>query len=458
MPTIEFSVKALKHLKPPSRQDHGPIRQVDYWDSSTPGFGLRLSSTGVRTWTVMGRVMRAGKVAQIRHGIGPYAEKDSEPGLTLAVARMKAHEVRRLIEEGGDPGQIRQERIRQQQETDANTFLGCTEKFLKLYVPKNKPRLRERTLKEYTRHLLVDFKALHEMPIVAITKRDVNHALDQIQIRAVGVGVNRALATIRKLFNWLTDRGEVETPPTAGIRPRAPEIQRKRHLFGDADYGRASEIALFWRACDRIGAAGSFAKVLLLTGQRRDEVARATWPELLDVTGDNARWALPADRAKNWKDHLVPLGSLAVEVIRSTPHIVGCKYVFSSDGRTPRSGFNKIKRDLDKAIVALKKEDPQKYRGQFDESWRLHDLRRTAKTGMADLGVLGDVRDAVFNHAPPQAMDRIYVHATYTAEKRDAMMKWEKHIRSLLANDEQETGASDSRVIEMHHHREKAAG
>jgi integrase len=452
MPTIEFSVKALKHLKPPPRQVNGPITQVDYWDSSTPGFGLRISSTGVRTWTVMGRVVRAGKVAQIRHGIGPYAERDGEPGLTLAMARMKAHEVRRLIEEGGDPQQIRQERIRQQQETSANTFLGCAEKFIKLYRPKKKPHLRPRTLIEYRRHLMLDFKSLHDRPLTAIRKTEIVSILDNIG----NVAANRALATIRKMFNWAMERGAIDIPPTVGIKAPAPEISRDRHLFGNPDHNVLSEIALLWKACDAIGPAGALPKLLLLTGQRRDECAKMTWDELIDLQGDNPRWLVPGDRAKNWKDHLVPLGPMAVSVIRSTPRIVGCRYVLSSDGVHPRSGFNKIKRDLDEEIRRMKAADPQRYKGQCEKPWRLHDLRRTAKTAMAALGVSGDIRDAIFNHSPAQAMDRVYVHASYTAEKRDAMAKWEQHIQSLLADDRQESQPVDERVIEMHNHREKA--
>jgi integrase len=455
-PTFLFTALKLKNLKPPpykEKDGHQIPQQRFYWQGD--GLGLCVSSTGAKSWVLTYRIFDRGTRRIHRDVLGPWTETENANGLslTLAGARRKADEIRKMVDEGRDPRQVKREQIRDRQQTNARTFLSCAEKFLTLYKPKKKPNLRPRTLVEYRRHLMVDFKALHDRPLTAIRKTEIVSILDDIG----NVAANRALATVRKMFNWAMERGAIELPPTAGIKAPAPEISRDRHLFGNPDYDVPSEIALFWKACDRIGSAGSFAKLLLLSGQRRDEVAKATWPELIELTGDNPRWALPSDRAKNWKSHIIALGPLTVEVIRSTPHIVGCKYVFSSDGMHPRSGFNKIKRDLDKAIAALKTDDPVRYRGQFERPWRLHDLRRTAKTAMAALGVPGDIRDAIFNHSPAQAMDRIYVHAAYTTEKRDAMMRWENYIQGLLADNRQEAQPVGERVIEMHDHRENAA-
>jgi integrase len=445
---FKFTAKRLETLKAPpfvSQNGRQTVQQRYYWQGD--GLGLCVSSTGERSWVFDYRLLDRGQRRRRRDTLGEYTatETNHPERLTLRQANAMAETYRAYLKQGKDPRQIRREQEQEQRAADANTFFASAERFLKFYRPKKRPSLKPRTLEEYRRHLLVDFKMLHDQPLASITKRDVNRALDTIQLRMEGVGVNRCLATIRKLCNWAMERGEIELPPTAGIAPRAPELARKRHLFGNEDHKRPCEIPLLWHAAEAIGTAGAFVKILLLTGQRRSEVANMTWDELLELEGEHPRWLLPSDRSKNWKENLIPLSPLTVAVINALPGVVGCPYVFTSDGVHPRSGYSDLKESLDAAAKKLKAQDPDRYRGQLDEPWTFHDLRRTAKTGMAACGIQGEIRDAIFNHAPVQRMDQVYVHAAYSSEKRDAMNRWAACVARAISNEA--VDAVEERVV-----------
>jgi integrase len=432
MPTIDFSTKSLKSLKIPGRGPQDTITQVDYWDRSTPGFGLRLSSTGARTWTFMTRVLRDGRMTKIRHVIGRYAERDGEPGLTLAMARMKAHEVSKLVESGGDPAQMKADAKRQQLEESRDTFLSLATAF----IGHCENRLAANTVRERRRYLLgSDCAVLHPKPVVQITRRDVIDVVNQIEQRGATIAPNRALAAMQAFFGWCRQQARIDTAPTDSVKKPCRENRRARHLYGSKRFNRPSEIALAWQAFEECGEDGALPKLLLLTGQRRGEVAGMRYDELLDLDGHDARWLLPGERTKNGKPHLIPLGPLAVRVIRSVERVVGCAYVMTCDGRRPRVGFSKIKRVVDAKIAAIiKRENSKRYAGQFTERWTFHDLRRTLKTGLAELRVGQEIRDALLNHSKP-GMDSVYDHSELDAAKREAILKWEDHIERLVTSE-----------------------
>jgi integrase len=129
------------------------------------------------------------------------------------------------------------------------------------------------------------------------------------------------------------------------------------------------------------------------------------------------------------------LSPLAVETIKTIKPIAGCDFVFSTTGTTAFSGFSNFKEKLDRKIEELKKAHPPKYARQFAEPWTFHDLRRTVKTGLADLGVASDVRDLLLNHTL-QGMNKVYDHSQRADEKRKALELWEAHIMGLVRMDE----------------------
>src|SRR5262249_4811365 len=147
-------------------------------------------------------------------------EIDAEGFLTLRQANERAEQWRELLKQGIDPRRIKAEQEAKQELANAHTFLAMAQKFLSVYRPKNKPHLRPDTKKEYTRHLIVDFQSLHERPLHTITRSDVNEALDLIQQRIEGSGINNCFATIRLFLKWCAQRGYIEVPPTAAMEKR----------------------------------------------------------------------------------------------------------------------------------------------------------------------------------------------------------------------------------------------
>ena len=222
-----------------------------------------------------------------------------------------------------------------------------------------------------------------------ITKRDVLDLLDGIVDRGGGLSANRVLAAIRKLFNWAVQRGIITASPAAGIKAPLAEQSRDRVLSDD-------EIRWLWLACDKARYPfGSMAKLLLLTGQRRNEVSGMTWDEL-DL--DKALWTIPGGRTKNDEAHEVPLSDAALSVIASLPRIKSDKgYLFTTNAETHVSGYSRAKAMLDKAMLEIARA------GAWPDveipRWTLHDLRRTAVSGMARLGIALPVIEKVVNHS-----------------------------------------------------------
>jgi integrase len=162
--------------------------------------------------------------------------------------------------------------------------------------------------------------------------------------------------------------------------------------------------------------------LLLLTAQRRDELAEATWDEI-DI--ENALWTLPRERAKNDQTHVVHLAPKAVEILHQLPTIGGRKFLFTTTGKSPVSGFTRARQRLAAAMIALG--------GDGVEHFTIHDLRRTAATGMAGLGIPPHVVDRVLNHSTGKisGIARIYNRHEYLVERKNALAAWAKHVETL---------------------------
>jgi integrase len=438
-----FDVKTLKHLPVPLKRvdkyGHEVVNQVTYWDVTTKGFGLRISSAGTKAWIWMGRVPKHGVKTVVRYHLGGYAEHEGAGGLTLAKARQRAHEYQQAADRGEDPGQPLQDAKAEALTRSKHTFKSVVEEFLATHHPRKKAVLRPSTLRRYRGLLLgPDVEDWHSRPLASLTRSDVIDVLHRMQKRKAAHGgrltvtVNRMLAVLRKFFRWSIQRNLIAQSPANDIEAPAAELPRDRHLFGNRQHNRPSELALIWKACECVGPFGALPKLLMLTGQRLSEVAGMRQEELLDLEGKEPRWLIPGSRTKNGKPHLVPLGPLAVKIIRTMPRILNAPYVFTGSGSTAFTGFSAIKKRLDEQIDVMKKEDPTRYAGQFTEPWRLHDLRRTFKTGLAELGVGSDIRDALLNHTK-QGVDAHYDHAELSRGKREGIQTWERHIQALLA-------------------------
>ncbi len=249
-----------------------------------------------------------------------------------------------------------------------------------------------------------DFKDWQKRPLPAITRRDVGDVIDRVTIRAE-VQANRTLAKLRALFNWAVSRDRVAVSPIEGMKPPTREHARDRALTND-------EILWFWSACGVSGwPFGPLAQLLLLTGQRRDEVACMEWAE---IDFDQSHWLIPGKKVKNNLSHLVPLSDAALAILELLPRISD-GLIFTTTGKTPVSVFSRAKRRLDKEMVKAHRgaldlpHEENEYRRAVGDSkekplpveippWTLHDLRRTAATGMAGLNITPHVVDKVLNH------------------------------------------------------------
>lgn len=368
---------------PPAKDKRYEVR-----DALIPGLLVRVSVSGGKVWYVTTRV--DGRLRRIR--VGRY------PIVSLADAREQTREILRKVELGLpliEP---------QVEEEEVTTLGGIIPEFIRLYA---KPRNRDW---KGTESVLTKFASLNDRPIDQIKRRDVVKVLDDIVAYGTPFRANRALAAIKKLMSWCLDRGVIEANVLAGLQPPTKEVARDRVLSDD-------ELRACWAGADEEGFPfGTCTKLMILTGQRRSEVAGMRWSE---VDLEKAIWTIPAKRAKNATLHMVPLAPLVVEMLKATPRFLGSDLVFTSNGRTAVSGFGRAKRRLDTAVQS--------------EDWRFHDLRRTVATNMAVAGVSPHVIEAVLNHKTGivSGVAAIYNRHGYLPEKRAALELWVLRLESV---------------------------
>jgi integrase len=378
-----LTAKLIENLQP--RVD----RRYEARDLLLPGFGVRVSVNGKKTWFAVGRV--SGR--QVRHTIGAY------PTVTLGEAREAARLILKDIQLGlyapakADP------------EVKLPTLSQMITQFIEIYAkPKNRGwKAVQATLRK--------FSSLNDRPIAEINRADVVKVLDDIAAKGTPIAANRAMSAIKKVFAWSLDRGVISVHPLVGLRKPGAERSRDRLLTD-------GELKSFWHATEELGFPfGPALQLMALTGQRRGEVAGMRWSQL-DI--DRSAWTIPADVAKNGRAHEVPLSEIALDIIKSLPRFAGSDLAFTTTGISPISGFGRAKDRLDFLMEACE--------------WRLHDLRRTVASGMARLGIAPHVIEKVLNHVSGQisGVAAVYNRHGYQTEKRKALDTWSKEIEAIV--------------------------
>jgi integrase len=382
----------VRRIRPPARG------QVEHWDVVIPGFALRVSDSGRKSWVLMARLR--GEL--LRYTIGTY------PTIGLAKARELARSALHLIAEGKDPRDERKRRVEQR----TGTFASVAAAFVAGDRNAGPGWAAERA-RVLRRELL---PAWGPRPIASITRRDVIALLDGIVARDAPVQANRTLAVISRLFSWAVNHDLAPGSPCVRLeKPGGRERKRERVL---AD----TEVRALWRAWDaRGGIFATYCKVLLLTVQRRGEVAAMRWADL-DLEG--GLWTIA--RSKGGHAHEVPLTPGAVGLLRTIPQQGDCAYVFSTRRARPVSGFGKLKETTAKTSGVT--------------GWRLHDLRRTAATNMAALGISKETIKRVLGHAESD-ITATYVRFGWIAEKRAALEAWAAHVARIIAEADQRGAA-----------------
>lgn len=391
---------------------------VTLWDADLAGFAMRVHAGGRRTWGVSYRA-RSGQ--QRRVSLGRYPEMGADD------ARKAAKAILGKVAEGADPaGEARAARAAEAEAEPPAPVHDIFDRVLTAYIEHYaKPNTREKSWRETERILKKEaLPAWKGKRIGDITRQDVQSLLEAVVDRGSPIMANRVLAAVRKLFAWVAAGGPrgfaIDRSPCENIKPPAAERSRDR-VMTDA------EIRVLWRAFDGLGFPfGPLLKFLLVTGQRREEVAGLPWSEI-DL--EARLWTLPRERAKNNVQHGVPLSPEAVSILSSLPR--RGDLVFSTTGQTPPSGFSKIKTRVDKSLGEA-------------VPWTWHDFRRTAASGMAGLGVALPVIEKLLNHTSGSfgGIVSVYQRYQFADEKRAALELWGAHVTAVISKKVEDENAS----------------
>ncbi|MFL0671011.1 MAG: tyrosine-type recombinase/integrase [Erythrobacter sp.] len=407
MPNQSITLRTIQSVTP------DPHRDIYVWDPRLKGFGLRITPRGAQSFVFQYRV--DGGPAR-RKTIGPVGSP-----WTPATARKEAERLLVQVYQGIDPVEAKREAKRKKETLNFRTY---SERFVELYL---KPNWRGTWGSAQSTINNVFIPSWGNRPVHEITRADIVKVLDEYSDRPARRKEIHSL--LRKLFNWATDRQDIEVSPLAGMKaPKA--VPSRRRVLSD------EEIVALWRATENSGWPwGPFVRMLILTMQRRQEVAEMDWSEI-DL--DARRWTLPADRAKNDQEHVIPLTSLALAELQ----LLGPKrkgLVFTTTGTTPVSGFFKGRAALHKDMIAYLKAKQIEDGGDPDQvevpNWRLHDIRRTGATHLQSLRVPVEVTESVLNHisGTRAGVAGIYNRYKYDDEKRTALDAWDTKLQSLLS-------------------------
>ena len=365
--------------------------RAEFVDGLCPGLHIRVTIQGTRTFSVMFRVN--GKL--IRQTIGRY------PRVSLRNARASALEFMRTAQEIGDARELKSRAPATV--TYAELVETYTEKHLK--VNARSWRNISRGLKS---RVMAPFLS---RSVASLTRREIIDVCDSIVAAGTPHAAVNHLRHLKMLFNWAASRDLVANNPCVGVKPPARSVERDRVL-------NDQEISAVWNASFQLTTPfAEMYRMFLLTGQRRSEVSTMRWNE---VAG--SLWTIPREKVKKDRAHSVPLSKTAQALLgslSSLPRIADHGFVFSTTGgASASSNFCKTKRELDKLSGVT--------------GWTIHDIRRTVRSKLAELGVPREVARKILNHESDK-VDRIYNRFEYLAEKREALERWERMLISMTA-------------------------
>jgi integrase len=388
-----------------SRQPAAPGQRAHYWDALVPGFGLRVTDRGAKSFVVYRRW--PGSRAPARRTIGDVKS------VTLAEARDKAREWITLAERGIDPAEQQRKAKVEEQRRKQSTFKAVVEAWL----ASDEVR-KTRTAESVAREMQHEFVSIWgNWALTDVTAADVA-ALIRAKATSAPGSARNLLSHLKRFFGWAVAQHAygLEASPVAALKPDrlvGKKAIRKRVLTDE-------ELRAVWQVTDALDYPfGPLVKLLALTGQRRSDVAEARWQEF-DLS--KRLWVIPAERYKTDAPHVVPLSDDAVAILEALPRFNRGDYVFSTTyGANPASGFSRNKERLDKLLE-----------GKMAGEWVLHDVRRTMRTHLSALPVTDIVRELCIGHQQP-GLRQTYDQFAYVDEKRTALELWAMRLRDIVA-------------------------
>lgn len=413
----------VKNLKPENKE---------YTRREKGGFGVRVVPSGRKTFFYLYRI--DGKRRFLN--LGTYKTKEYPDGVTLAKAREEYEAERARVRalkagrtEGADPVEVRREKKAQREEKrKAFTVSDLVKEYIEKHAMKFKRSWKDddRLLKKEIIPIWGKRKAED------VSKRDITLLLESIVDRGTPAMSNQVLKITRKMFNFAVERDILQHTPFAAVKALAPNNSRERALS-------EKEIKTLWGSLETASMSEEIRralKLVLVTAQRPGEIAGMHVSEI-----DGHWWTIPAERAKNGKEHRVYLTAAALELIGDTK---GKDYVFPCPHETKKKPIDAhalpvaVRRNLvwpltDKKGKPLYGEDgkPATENKLEIEKFTPHDLRRTAATFMAGMGFMDEIIDAVLNHVK-KGIIRTYNRHTYDREKQLALEAWERKIKSII--------------------------
>jgi integrase len=392
MPVVNFTDRFLRTLKPGASA-------VEWFDEDTRGLSLKLNPGGAATWYF--NYTRRADALRRRVQLGKLT------ALGLKDARLRATKMAGLVADGRDPaGDRRAER-------DALTVADLVDQFFDQYAKE------KRTGKRQYQMLVKDvLPIIGRSKAATVTRRDIGRITDRMAGRGVTIGASRTFEIVRKMFNWALEKGLIEQNPCLGMKKPFQTRKRERVLSSD-------EIRAVWNGLAEASISRDGQQVLklcLITGQRLGEVAGMCRDEF---NFESKIWTIPSWRSKNGHAHRVPLTDIALEIIEEALSGATTEFLFPGYGKDDAVKSSSV----GKAV--------RRCSGELGVAhWTTHDLRRTAATCMADLGVVPHVIGHVLNYrtvTKASVTDQVYNRYSYDREKRAALELWSTRLAAIIA-------------------------
>ena len=363
----------------------GPAQgTVTHWDNSVKGFGVRVSPKGTKTFIAL-----VGSGA--RHKIGRY------PLISLADARGEARR------------QLAKKTLGSYEKPSILTYNQAVERYVEACTLKNRPS----TVSEYRRYLALF--PFGDRRLTSIRKRDVADFLDAIKAHSERA---HALVAIKVFFSWCAGHGAIEASPLTALKTATQRTMEARHALSPAELSEALR-----KAHSAPKPYGHIVALLILTGQRRNEIASLRWDDVTDTS-----ITIRGEIAKNHRKHSFPIGQLVRDVLASIPRtdspslFPASRELVNGKPTSHFNGWSKAKRTFDATLDNV-------------APYKLHDLRRTFATTLQQLGVPIEVREKLLNHVSgtQAGIAGVYNVYAYEREMTEAVAKFDDFMISLLA-------------------------